>query len=194
MSHVLRYLVFLSLVISVTGCSSTMKAVKLNDSGYFPTSNTIEQDDVKVEEKFDAKYRAMLYVKTDEKSIDYNKFFIQSFVNMDVFELVLDKEGIENLVIEKGLVDKVTSVSDKIGLYHLQKEIGIFLVVEPYAEYVGGYDYRAELKAYDPETGKLLLHLTNAAFNWAGLDKPLFYPLFNAFLDWTRNKTIASDK
>ena len=166
MSHVLRYLVFLSLVISVTGCSSTMKAVKLNDSGYFPTSNTIEQDDVKVEEKFDAKYRAMLYVKTDEKSIDYNKFFIQSFVNMDVFELVLDKEGIENLVIEKGLVDKVTSVSDN----------------------------RAELKAYDPETGKLLLHLTNAAFNWAGLDKPLFYPLFNAFLDWTRNKTIASDK
>ena len=30
------------------------------------------------------------------------------------------------------------------------------------------------------------------AFNWAGLDDPLFFPLFNAFLEWTKGEKIRT--
>lgn len=188
-----EFLAVLTLVVLVSGCGSTLKVTKLDDSGYFPTSKTITQNNVKAQEPFDAKYCSLLYVKTDERNVEYNQFFLQSFVNMNVFEVVLDKDGLENLVIEKGLTDKVTSVLDKIGLHNLQKQIGGVLVVEPYAVYEGVYNYSAELKAIDPETGKVVFHVTNKAFNWAGLDKPLFYPLFNAFLDWTQNRPIGAE-
>lgn len=59
-------------------------------------------------------------------------------------------------------------------------------------EWKGGYDFIANLKAYDSENGKDVLVLENKAFNWAGLDKPLFYPLFNAFLEWVRGDRITT--
>jgi hypothetical protein len=188
------FLAVLTIVLLASSCSSTLKAKKLDDSGYFPTSTKITQEDIKVQEPFNAKFLPLLYVKTDEKHIKYNDFFLQSFKNMNVFETVLDKESVENLVIEKELTDKVTSVSDKIGLYHLQTHIGAFLVVEPYFVWEGGYNYSADLKAFDPENGEVVFHVTNQAFNWAGLDKPLFYPLFNAFLDWTQNRPISTSQ
>ena len=188
----LIFITVMSIILGLWGCSTTLKATKLNDKGYFPTSSKIAADGIKVEEPFNPKYRALLYVKTDEKSEEYNDFFIQSFKNMHIYDDVLGKEEIENLVFDRGLADTVTSVSDKIGLHNLYKHIGNFLVVEPTTFFKGGYDYSAELKTIDPETGKIVLLIENEAFNFAGLDKPLFYPLFNAFLEWSQGKPIST--
>jgi hypothetical protein len=145
-----------------------------------------------VAEAFKPEYKGMIYVKTDEKDETLNSFYLETFKNMKVFDQVMNKADMENLVIEKKLTDKISSVSDKIGLHSLGKEIGAFLVVEPYVEWKGGYDFIANLKAYDSENGKDVLVLENKAFNWAGLDKPLFYPLFNAFLEWVRGDRITT--
>jgi len=191
MKRILLSLLVVLIILAVfSSCSTTLKATRPNESGYFPTSTKITQDDIHAQKPFLEKYCTMLYVMTDEKNDKYNDFFVTSFVNMNMFEEVLDKEGLEKLVIEKGLTDRVTNVSDKIGLHHLQSHMGVFLVVEPYSIWEGGYNYSAELKAFDPETGETVFHVTNEAINWAGLDKPLFYPLFNAFIDWTHNRPI----
>jgi len=181
------------MVFFLGGCSSTLKPTKLNEDGYFNTGTVISADCIKIQKDFKDEYKALLYVKTDEKNEKLNEFFLDTFTNMEIFDEVKDKAGMENLVFEKDLSDSVSSVSDRIGLHNLQKEIGPFLVVETYVEWKGSYDFMSKLTAFDPQSGKEVLVLEKTAFNWVGLDKPLFYPLFNAFLDWARGEEIRTD-
>lgn len=187
-------LALVSALLLLGGCSTTLKPTTLDPkTGYFPTTSKLPPDGVKEQKPYDAaRYTKMLYVKTDEKNNEYNTFFLNSFKNMNTFEKVADKKDLEALVIEKQLTDKVSNVSDMIGLNNLQKQIGPFLVVEPYVEWKGGYNFEASLKAIDPETGATALHLHNTAFNWSGLDGPLFFPLMNGFMEWTQGKTIST--
>jgi hypothetical protein len=175
----------------VCGCSSTLKPTVLNSTGYFETDTVLYANSIDRIEPFKNQYTSLLYVKTDENNKRFNTFHLETFKNMNIFKEVRDKGEMENLVFEKGLANRVSNVSDKIGLHNLQKEIGPFLVVEPHTEWEGGYNYIASLKVFDPQSGKDVLVIKNKAFNWAGLDKPLFFPLFNAFLDWARGEKIA---
>ena len=174
------------------GCSTTLKPTTLNADGYFETGSKLKPQEVIVESDFKPEYKKLAYVKTDEKNTKLNEFYLQTFKNMNVFDQVLSKDEMESLVIERGLTESVSNISDKIGLNSLHKSMGDFLVVEPYAEHVQGYNFKGVLKAYDPSTGKDVLHLENSAFNWAGLDKPLFFPLFNGFLDWANQRPIST--
>jgi hypothetical protein len=172
-------------------CSSTFQPAHLDPTtGRFAGDARV--DTVETQAPFDARYSKMLYVMTDSKIDSFNDFFIQSFTSMGSFTTVIGKDKIEALVIQKNLTDKVPSVSDLVGLNRLAKEIGPFLVVEPTVVFLGGYRFQASLKVTDASTGGVVLKITNAATNWAGLDKPLFYPLFNAFLDWTKGRPILT--
>ena len=191
-----RLAILICLIITVAGCSSTLKPPVLNtESGFFSKRTTLAEDDVKIQVPFQRdKHRKLLYVKTDAKNEQFNTFFFESFVAMDFFEKVVDKEQLASIVLEQNLADKVSSISDLVGLHNLASQIGPFLIVEPFAEHTGGYGYSARLVAIDPETGRTVLEIHNDAINWAGLDKPLFYPLFNAFLEWCRNEPISTRK
>ena len=81
-----------------------------------------------------------------------------------------------------------------IELKKLQKEIGDFLIVDldDIRKASGSWAHEGNLKVYDPENGKLLLHLYKKGVNWKGLDQPIFYPLFNGFLDWAQGKKIRT--
>lgn len=180
-------------VLLLTGCSTTLKATKVDSSGRFPTDTAMSAEGVKVVKPFQDKYKQLLYVKIDESKANmYKDFFVTSFTNSNLFAKVNQKTDFEQLVIERKLADKVSNVSDLIGLNNLAKQIGPFLVVEPYVEWKGGYNYIASLKAVDPENGETVLHLEQEAFNWNGLDKPLFYPLFNGFIDWAHGQQIKT--
>ena len=188
-----KHFVILAIVLLSSGCATTLQPTALDpQTGYFPTSSKLPADGIKVKKEFvSGKYRSLLYVKMEEKNEKYNQFFLKGFTNMNVFQKVADKNQLETLVFERKLTEKVSSVSDLIGLNNLQKQIGPFLVVEPYVEWKGGYNFEASLKAIDPETGETVLHIRNAALNWAGLDQPLFFPLLNGFLEWTQGKQIT---
>lgn len=185
-------LVLLPIVLMLGACATTLEPTPLGKTGYFETDAKIVSDGVKLKEEFKPEYTRMIYVKTDNKNERFNTFYLESFENMGQFERVLAKEDIESLVFEKNLANKVLNVSDRVGLHNLRKRIGPFLVVEPNVEWLEGYLYRASIKAYDPKTGKEVLVLEHEAFNWAGLDQPLFYPLFNAFLQWARGEEIET--
>ena len=100
----------------------------------------------------------------------------------------------EQMVFSKNLSDEVSSVSDRIGLHNLQKHIGNFLIIEPYVEWKGGYSFFSSLKAFDAHTGEIVLHLENTAFNWSGLDQPLFFPLLNGLVQWIENQPIPEEQ
>lgn len=195
MNKIIRSIVLLGCMAILAGCGSTLKVTELDEkSGYFPASQKIPHDGVVVYTQYNAeKYSPMLYVKTDEKDKKYNAFFIDSFTRTRKFKKVVGKSELEEYVFKNNLAGKVTSVSDVIGLHNLQKEIGNFLVVEPYVEWKGGYNFEAEFKVLDPADGKVVFHVRNKAFNWDGLDQPLFFPMFNAFMDWIEGKTIPTE-
>ncbi len=188
-----RWVVALLITMGSCGCSSTLKATKLDADGRFPTTTIIAPVDVKVTKPFSDKYQQMVYVKVSEaETLQYANFFAESLTNMSRFSKVSQKADLEQLVIERKLGDKVSNVSDLIGLNNLAAQIGPFLVVEPKVEFKGGYNFYASLKAVDAETGETVLLLEKNAFNFAGLDKPLFYPLLNGFLEWTQGKSIST--
>lgn len=180
-------------VLFFAGCSTTLKPHTVDATGRFPTGTKISEGGIKIIKPFSEKYKALAYIKTDNsKAKQYNDFFVESFRNMRVFAKVLQKPDLESLVIERKLTDRVTNISDLIGLNQLQKQIGPFLIVEPYVEWKGSYNYYAQLKAIDPESGETVLLLEQTAFNWAGLDDPLLFPLLNGFLQWSKGEPIST--
>jgi len=191
MGAVIRWVSAIWVALLLSACSTTFQPAHVDPAtGRFATQDPI--DKVETELPFEARYSDLLYVMTDSKIESFNEFFIQSFTSMGSFNSVVGKDKLETLVIQKNLSDKVPSVSDMVGLNRLSKEIGPFLVVEPSVVFLGGYQFEASLKVTDASTGNVVLKITNAATNWAGLDKPLFYPLFNAFLDWTKGRPILT--
>lgn len=182
------------LALAVSGCSTTLKPRTLDPTtGQFATDTKLSADSVKTQKPFVEKYKVLAYVKTDDsKAKEYNAFFVESISNMGTFNKVVTKQDLEALVLQRKLTDKVSNISDLIGLNQLAKQIGSFLVVEPYVEWKGGYNFFAHLRAIDAESGETVLLLEQNAFNWAGLDDPLFFPLMNGFLQWTQGKPIAT--
>jgi hypothetical protein len=174
----------------VGACSSTLKATPLNAAGRFETSQRLSAADVTVKRPFDrARDGKMAYVDT-KASVNVGtagpaaqRFFYDSIVNSKVFDKAYDSEGIQRMVIAKG----ISGFNDNlVGLHDLSQKVGDFLIVEPSIEWKGGYNFAASLKVTDATTAETVFEAHDKAFNWAGLDKPLLYPLFNAFIDWTQ--------
>lgn len=175
---------FVGASIALSGCSSTLKVAQLNTAGRFDSNARVKAADITIDAPFDkAKYGGLVVVLPFTESNQVNDFYYQSIKNSGKFGMVLDKAGVERLVIEKNITD-VTDATSILSLRKLSNSIGPFLVVKPYFEFKGGYNYLASIEAVDPTTGKAVFRAQKGAFNWGGLDKPLFYPLFNSFMDW----------
>ncbi|ODS23186.1 hypothetical protein AB835_10110 [Candidatus Endobugula sertula] len=184
----MKYLAIIFSAFILTACGSTLKITKPQENGYYQTKTKVAPESILVSEKVDlAKYKSMYFAKVDyENDKKYLDFYKSSIENINYFDKVLTQTDMEQMILSKGLADKVTSVSDNIGLYHAQKNLGDFLIGELNTQHKGGYDYEAQLKVIDPSNGKVLFHVQNKARNWDGLDQPLFLPVFNAFIDWLK--------
>jgi len=180
---------YLSIILSVfilTSCGTTLKITKPQSNGYYQTDKKLPPEAILVSEKVNlAKYKSMYFAKVDhENDKKYLDFYRSSVENINYFDKVVVQSDMEQIILSKGLADKVTSVSDTIGLYHAQKHLGNFLIGELNTDHKGGYNYEAQLKVIDPSDGKVLFHIQHKAVNWDGLDQPLFLPMFNALIDW----------
>lgn len=179
--------------LTLAACAD-VKPKPINPStGLFPTTTTLQSDAVRVNKPFDPKFKHLVYLKVpDDKPKEFSQFYLTELRNTKLFDKVADKSDLEAIVIQQNLSDAVPSVSDLVGLHKLEAKIGPFLVVEPFIEWKGGYHFMGQMKAVDPETGETVLLLQQKAFNWAGLDAPLVYPLLNGFLQWARGTKILT--
>jgi len=189
----LRILVAVLPVLALAACAD-VKPKPINPStGLFPTNTVLQSDAVRVNKPFDPKFRHLVYLKVpDDKPKEFSQFYLTELRNTKLFDKVADKSDLEAVVIQQNLSDTVPSISDLVGLHKLETKIGPFLVVEPYIEWKGGYNFMGQMKAVDPATGETVLLLQQKAFNWVGLDAPLVYPLLNGFLQWARGTKILT--
>ncbi|APA89465.1 hypothetical protein BJG93_28605 (plasmid) [Paraburkholderia sprentiae WSM5005] len=180
----------------LAGCNSTLHVEKPDPtSGLYATHTVLKPADVRVAEKFDPAYAQMVYLKINAETPNprFVDFFVSALQEMHTFKKVATKDDLQAIVIERNLGSKVPNVSDLVGLNNLSKEIGPFLIVEPNAVFKGGYNFEGTLKAIDASTGKTVLLIDMTAFNMAGLDDPLFHPMLNGFINWTRNQPVAPE-
>lgn len=190
----LRITIFLLVAGLLAGCNATFETQTPNAAtGLFASTSALKPENVKVVEKFDPAYEQMLYLKVNAETPNprFVNFFESAFKSMHTFKKVVTKDDLQRIVIERNLGSKVPSVSDLVGLNNLSKEIGPFLIVEPNAVFKGGYMFEGTLKVTDASTGKVVLSIDKTAFNMAGLDDPLFNPMLNGFIDWTRGKPLV---
>ncbi|CAB3844670.1 hypothetical protein ABFG95_16840 [Achromobacter sp. HNDS-1] len=187
----LRHLLAIALFFSLAGCGTTLKPVKPNaQTGLFPTTVAVTPSHIQVAEPFNPAYRHMAFLKfnADRPNPQFVAYFQTSIKNMEVFEQVVTKAEIEPMIIEKQLQEKVTNVSDLLGLNLLSKQIGNFLIIDVDSQWKGSYNFESTLQAIDASTGKTMFKSSVQAFNWDGLDVPMFRPMLNAFVLWTKDK------
>ncbi|HEX7913533.1 MAG TPA: hypothetical protein VF534_36385 [Paraburkholderia sp.] len=181
----------------LAGCNTTLHVDKPDPtSGLYATHTVLKPADVQVVSKFDPSYTEMVYLKVDAEHPNprFVTFFTAAFNDMHTFKkVVTSKEDLQAIIIERNLGSKVPSVSDLVGLNNLSKEIGPFLIVESNAVFKGAYTFEGTLKAIDASTGKTVLLIDMNAFNMAGLDDPLFHPMLNGFINWTRSQPVAPE-
>jgi hypothetical protein len=168
----------------VSACSSTLKATELNTDGRFATGSQVYADGITVKKPYEAtRYKKLVVMLPFTENKTINDFYFQSLVNSKKFDQVLDSAGVEKMVISQK-IENVTDASSVLSLNKMAQTTGPFLIIKPYAEYKGGYNFIASIEAIDAESAEVVFRAEKKAFNWAGLDKPLFYPIFNALLDW----------
>ncbi len=90
--------------------------------------------------------------------------------------------------------DAVYVVSDLTGLHYVQEHYGDNLVVGIVIKAPQASNHvEMDLKILDPVTGDTVFHAHNGKYVWNNLDQPLFYPLFNAFIDWIEKNSGTID-
>ena len=176
----------------VAACSSTLKVGEVNSAGRFDSNSTVDAEDIQVNAAYTAEeFGTTLVVQSFTENNTVNEFYYESLKNSQRFERVWNEEDVERFVLQNG-IDGVTDASSILSLSRLREEIGPFLIVKPYFEWSGGYNYSATIEAIDPEDGNVVFQAEKRAFNWGGLDKPLFYPLFNSFMDWVDGTPVTA--
>ncbi len=184
------------LVLIITGCGTSLRVIKVNpETKLFPTMIKVDQDDIIVREMIDLnKYTSLLLVRVNTKYSLYQDFFQQSVKNLTIFDTVFNKVQFEQALIEKGLTGEVVNISDLIGLHRASKYYGKFLIADLQTNIIGRHYYLGETKVLNPENGKIIFHVKKKAFNWDGLDQPLYYPMFNELAMWVRENTSKLSK
>ncbi len=186
-------LLIFALSFVIFSCSPTLKVKALNpETGKLPTETILSPDEILVEKSINLnEYSQFLYVKKSGLNVEkYEKYILGTLTNIGGFNNYYTQNELEQFVIQKNLSDKVTSISDNIGLLNLSKSIGKFLICESNVEYKGGYNFSMEYKIINPTNAEVVLHIKHNAINWGGLDRPLFNPVFNKYIDWINSNKV----
>ncbi len=176
----------------IISCSPTFKVKPLDQkTGKLPTDTRLETGEILTEKNVDVnRYKQFLFIsKNGPTTNKFETYITETIREIGGFNKIYTQPELEQFVIQNNLTDKVTSISDRIGLLNLQKQVGDYLICVMNIEFLGGYEFRFEFKIVDPSTWNVLLDIKHKAFNWSGLDRPLFNPVFNYYIDWlSRNK------
>jgi hypothetical protein len=181
-------------------------------TGYYPIHSTLPSDAVIVRENFiESKYKPMLYFNYFPTNERGTRFFVTSFGKMNYFQKVeqlpIDLYDVYFHVVHRmpdgGVFGhnrrKDTKVEDLLPLPKTEKWLKNHLpclIVEVQAGFISGFKREAvySLKAIDPETKAIVLHLRKQATLLNMEETDFFSPLLNGFLEWVQGKEITVDK
>jgi hypothetical protein len=181
-------------------------------TGYYPIHSTLPNDAVIVRENFiESKYRSALYFNYFPIYNHGTRFFVTSIGKMNYFQKVeplpIDLYPVYphvEAIMPDGSVfyrDRPipSKVEDLLPLSQTENWIKNHLpclIVEVQAHFLGGFKNEAvfSLKAIDPETKAIVLHLRKQAALLYMAETDFYSPLLNGFLEWVQGKEITVDK
>ena len=174
----MKKILLIGLLLLFTACSN-MKVSQLD-----PTTNRFKTEDKAIivkSIKLDLdKYKSLLLLPND----DFMKGQIQ---NIKYFDKSITIEELESEIIKNNLIDKVPSITDKIGVSRAAREYKPFLWLRFDVRDAGEYNKRyAQFILTNPKTSEdLLIVEKHLDYIWAGVnDQNTWYPLFNAIVDY----------
>jgi hypothetical protein len=172
------------------GCNKTYQVIPVDtETGYFSNKKPEPAEILKSQPLAGIDAYKIIYLR-GLNACD-NHFclnYVRSMIaNVNQFETLFTKTELEQFIIKNGLSNSITNISDLVGLNQLSQKIGKFLVVDASIEYIEQFAlHQFELKVSNPVDGEMYFNTYRAEKNWAGLDEPVFYPVFNAFIDWIK--------
>lgn len=184
----MKYLIVGLATLIISGCGTTLHTVRPDPkSVLYDTATVINTKNIFVKKKMNLNLLSQIaIVRVDHEDDQYEIFVQESIENLNLFGKVLTKSEFEKELFKKDLAGKVTNISDLLGLHYAYKQYGPFLLIKFKTEFKGNYNFSSRLIVINPENGEELFHVKNEAFNFDGLDKPLFYPMFNELAKWVR--------
>jgi len=183
------------IVLFLVSCSSYYKPPVLDsESKSFSTTSKIPSNGVLMEEPFQKRYKNIVFVYNTTGDFNFDKYITNSFKNMNIFDAVFTQYEMEQLIFNKNLQDEITSITRVSELQELYNHIGDTLVMRINKLKVREHAYQVSFEVFDAKNGKLVLHIRNYAYLWTGIDEPLYYPMFNAILEWARGDKITTEQ
>ena len=171
----------------LASCSTTLQVDEpVAETQRFDTGTVVDPESIIVAETIDLSDRLnFLIVRTDGDNVaEYTSFFKESIIALGQFQNVYLTEDFELKIIQDGNAETIGEVSGPIGMTRASEVYGPFMTATFSTAFEGGYTYSATLIVRDAIDGRTLFQVEHSAFNWWGLDQPLFYPVMNAFADW----------
>lgn len=180
----------LALVILAPGCTTVGQAKKLNpETGRINTAAYIKTNVqvLKSSEMDLGQHRDLILVLGGD-------FFKEQTELTGYFKRVVNRQDMERLLIAEGMENLVSDVTNFLSWKKINDNFGKFLVLKP--------DFRDEgrvrifqLKVIDPSNAQdLFIAEIKSDLFWGVSDDTVFYPLYNAFLDWMESTTGEKPK
>ena len=110
--------------------------------------------------------------------------------NLSFFDTVMTYDQFQTAIVQKGLSDKIPSLSDKVGLNRAYEHYRPFVLLNLTKVQKPGDGWFAGLTLYEPKRAEIIFQ-NEIWLNlmWDGwTDQGTMFPLFNSLLDYLRNE------
>lgn len=180
------YLLFIILFI-VSGCAKPFKHVDIDPStDQFPTSVSVDKKFIKIFHPLpgiqEVNY-VFLQTYTPYGNDSFFEFTKDALLKIG-FKRVYNEKELAQMVIQSGLSQYVTNLSDLISLNNLAMATGPFIFMQSRVYRVSDAVYRFDLQLIEPLSGRTFLEISRVRTNWLDMDTEINYPILNTIKNW----------
>jgi hypothetical protein len=152
----------------------------------FPTSTEVDKKHVKIFRPLAGVEEVKYVFLQSSRAFGNDRFydFMKDALLKIGFKKVYGEEELAKMVIQAGLSQYITNLSDLISLNNLAKATGPFLVLRARVYLVSDVVYRFDLQLIDPLSGSTYLEMSRVRTNWFDMDTEINYPVLNLIKQW----------
>ena len=179
----MKRLLLIFLVCLLTGCVTVLQVTGTDPvTGYFPTSHKAK---IVKNSKFDMDARKSLLVAGGED------FGVKMINNINYFDNIITPKELEKEIIKNGLADKIPNINNQIGLHNAATKYKKFLYVSFQTRRIDNKPVM-QFVVTDPVSMEDIF--IAEAQDLPRNDQTVFYPLYNALIDYIRENSETYQK
>lgn len=192
-------------LILLNSCSTTMKVKPLNKNGYFTIQSDISHENIIDFKKinlegyniliirnlgYDTSSNGYIVAEVATSGVNqkkYENYIINTIKQIGKFDKIYTLSEFENYILQNNLTNDIKNLVEIDELNKLSNKGIKFLILDLDFKYLSGYNYLFKMKINDPISKIKVFDVGKPAFNFGGLDKVLFNPVFNNYIEWLKS-------